>query len=307
MAHLSVGGLVAKQVHISPFIEGVLRAAMTSQVTYRDAPFQLRGHAFTMMILKVSDPYNPNFFPVLSGKVAQAPNFFRNAPLVLDLEDCAEVANFDCEGFVRLLRNLGLIAIGVQGGSKEQQAAALACGLALLPPTMAGRGESFDPLAGTGRRPAQGLANLDAGAPPSSAQRQDAPNEVQPQAVAPAAMPPLASRPGSLIIAEPVRSGRQVYAAGGDLIVIGPVSPGAELLADGSIHVYGALRGRALAGVGGDPSARIFCHSLDAELVSIAGLYRVSEDFDRQIRRRPVQIYLKGDYLHIDPLSESPS
>ena len=86
-----------------------------------------------------------------------------------------------------------------------------------------------------------------------------------------------------MIITEPVRSGRQIYAARGDLIVMGPVSAGAELLADGNIHVYSSLRGRALAGISGDTNARIFCHSLEAELVSIAGLYRVSEDLDKTV------------------------
>jgi septum site-determining protein MinC len=106
-----------------------------------------------------------------------------------------------------------------------------------------------------------------------------------------------------MIITEPVRSGRQIYAARGDLIVMGPVSAGAELLADGNIHVYSSLRGRALAGISGDTSARIFCHSLEAELVSIAGLYRVSEDLEKSVFKKPVHIYLDDGYLRMDPLS----
>jgi septum site-determining protein MinC len=95
-----------------------------------------------------------------------------------------------------------------------------------------------------------------------------------------------------------------VYARGGDLVAVAPISAGAELIADGHIHVYGALRGRALAGVGGDESARIFCQKLDAELVSIAGAYRVREDIDESLIGQPVQIYLQGEDLIIDPLSE---
>ena len=265
---------------------------MSTQVAYLDAPFQLRGSTFTMMVLKVSDPRNPNFFPVLSGKIAQAPNFFRHAPVVLDLDDLPAGVPFDFESFTKLLRNLGLIAVGLQGGTKEQQDAALANGLALLQAPR-GKVESFDPLAGSGRSPAQGLANVQGGAPSAQPAPQPAP--------APA-MAESAGRP-SMIVTEPIRSGRQVYAAGCDLIVVGPVSPGAELLADGSIHVYGTLRGRALAGVSGDQNARIFCQNLEAELVSIAGLYRVSEDMDKDIRRRQVQIYLKNGFLHIDPVS----
>jgi septum site-determining protein MinC len=102
------------------------------------------------------------------------------------------------------------------------------------------------------------------------------------------------------IITSPVRGGQQIYAQGGDLVVISSVSPGAELLADGNIHVYGPMRGRALAGIKGDTKARIFCQQLTAELVSIAGQYKVSED----LRRDPlwgasVQVNLSGDVLNI--------
>ncbi|MNP48468.1 Septum site-determining protein MinC [compost metagenome] len=105
------------------------------------------------------------------------------------------------------------------------------------------------------------------------------------------------------LITTPVRGGVQIYAAGGDLIVLAPVSPGAELLADGNIHVYGPMRGRALAGVKGDTSARIFCQQLAAELVSIAGNYKVAED----LRRSPqwgqaVHVSLSGDVLNITRL-----
>jgi len=85
--------------------------------------------------------------------------------------------------------------------------------------------------------------------------------------------------------------------------VMGPVSAGAELLADGNIHVYSSLRGRALAGISGDTNARIFCHSLEAELVSIAGLYRVSEDLEKAVFKKSVHIYLDDGYLRMDPLS----
>lgn len=108
--------------------------------------------------------------------------------------------------------------------------------------------------------------------------------------------------PPSLLIRQPVRSGQQIYARGGDLVVLAPVSAGAEVLADGHIHVYGPLRGRALAGVQGNAEARIFCQSLEAELVSIAGAYRISEHMQDIGRGRPVQICLDGEALCIQPL-----
>ncbi|HEX7045329.1 MAG TPA: septum site-determining protein MinC [Burkholderiales bacterium] len=109
-------------------------------------------------------------------------------------------------------------------------------------------------------------------------------------------------RAANLLVKEPVRSGQQIYAKGGDLIVLATVSPGAEILADGNIHVYGTLRGRALAGVAGDTGARIFCRSLDAELVSIAGHYRVSEQIQDAERAQPVQIYLRDERLIIEKM-----
>ncbi|HMV40395.1 MAG TPA: septum site-determining protein MinC, partial [Plasticicumulans sp.] len=100
----------------------------------------------------------------------------------------------------------------------------------------------------------------------------------------------------------PVRSGQQVYAADGDLTLLGPVSAGAEVLADGSIHVYGPLRGRALAGVRGKLEARIFCLGLEAELVSVAGRYRILEK-NGEGWGKAVQIYLSGEHLIIEPLT----
>ncbi len=106
-----------------------------------------------------------------------------------------------------------------------------------------------------------------------------------------------------MLIKEPVRSGKRIYARNGDLIVLAPVSPGAELLADGHIHIYNTLRGRALAGLNGDTSARIFCQCLQAELVSIAGLYRLAEDIEKSVLTKSVQIFLEADRLRIDVMS----
>jgi septum site-determining protein MinC len=101
---------------------------------------------------------------------------------------------------------------------------------------------------------------------------------------------------------KPVRSGQQVYARGRDLVLTALVGNGAEVIADGSIHVYGALRGRALAGAQGDEGARIFCREFHAELVSIAGQYRVFEDIPKELRGQPVQAWLEGDKLLLKKL-----
>ena len=113
---------------------------------------------------------------------------------------------------------------------------------------------------------------------------------------------PAAQQVETMVIDQPVRSGQQVYSRG-DLIVLAPVSTVAEIMADGNIHVYSNLRGRALAGVRGDTSARIFCQQLNAELVSIAGHYRVAEDLPESYRNRPVHLYMQGEAMHFTALN----
>ena len=122
-----------------------------------------------------------------------------------------------------------------------------------------------------------------------------APNAASVPRSGPAATP----APKTRLVTDPVRSGTQIYARGGDLVVTAAVSPGAELVADGNIHVYGVLRGRALAGASGDAAARIFCTRLEAELVSIAGRYLVSEQLPADSQSAPVQIALVDDQLTI--------
>lgn len=107
-------------------------------------------------------------------------------------------------------------------------------------------------------------------------------------------------RGAARLITRPVRSGQQIYARNGDLVVTSAVSEGAEVLADGHIHIYGPLRGRALAGATGDANARIFCHRFEADLVAVAGCYKVADDIDEGVRGKPVQVRLDDDNLIIE-------
>ena len=175
---------------------------------------------------------------------------------------------------MRVCRQHGLRTLAIRASRIEDIAAAIAIDLPVLPPS------------GARERPVEPEPEVKKPEPPP----------------APVPPPEPAIKP-TKIITTPVRGGQQIYAQGGDLVVVSSVSPGAELLADGNIHVYGAMRGRALAGVKGDTRARIFCQQLSAELVSIAGQYKVSED----LRRDPlwgagVQISLSGDVLNITRL-----
>ncbi len=116
----------------------------------------------------------------------------------------------------------------------------------------------------------------------------------------PPAEPP---RPATMLHDRPVRSGQSVIFPEGDLTVLGSVASGSEVVAGGSIHIYGALRGRAIAGTTGNSSARIFCNKLEAELIAIDGLYRTADEMDPQFRGRAVQAWLDGETMSMSPLS----
>lgn len=114
--------------------------------------------------------------------------------------------------------------------------------------------------------------------------------------------PPKPMSVATRVITTPIRSGQTVYARDGDLLVLSHVSPGAEIIADGHIHVYGSLRGRALAGAKGNMDARLFCRSLDAELVAVAGTYMVSDEVDKKLKGKPVQVFMRDGKLIVEAL-----
>jgi septum site-determining protein MinC len=223
------------------------------------AAFEIRRRSFDALVLRLLAD-DQAFFAALEDRLRQAPNFFRDTAVVLDLAEVAAAnIGIDLIRVARQLRSRSLTPIGVQNGNAALIAAAKGAGLAILD---------------------DGREAGDAPAPQAEPDPEPA---------------------GSMLITEPVRSGQQVFCDHGDIVVTASVGSGAELIAAGNIHVYGALRGRALAGVNGDARARVFCHSLEAELVAIAGLYRVSDDIDRAVWRRPVQAFLEKDALRIEP------
>jgi septum site-determining protein MinC len=109
--------------------------------------------------------------------------------------------------------------------------------------------------------------------------------------------------PTSLLLDNPVRSGQSVVFPDGDITILGSVGSGAEIVAGGSIHVYGTLRGRAMAGVNGNSAARIYCQRIEAELLAIDGYYQTAEELDAALRNRPAQAWLEGDIMRITPLN----
>ncbi len=242
---------------------------------------RVQGGIFTVMVVRVGDPYDPALERELMEQVALSPGFYADAPVVLDLKEtlgCTSASDFTA--LRQLLLRHRLLPVGVQNASALQLRAAKAVDLA-----------AFNSAQSNGARRA-------ASEPPRRAQRRSPPPPSRRSAPA-ASRPAAAGRPR--LVTQPVRSGSQIYVRGGDLIVVAPVSAGAELIADGHIHVYGALRGRAIAGAAGDQSARIFAHRFEAELVSIAGRYLVSEAIAPEHIGGAAQVALIDDRLEILP------
>ncbi len=219
------------------------------------------------------------------------PDFFEQDPLVVDLTSLnaaarragSEPQDIDFAALVSLLRQYQVVPIAVRGGSPAQMAAALAVGLLPAPD-----------------------ARVVANSPPTPAPEPQAAQAHAAPAPAPVAdvAPPLSA----LVITKPLRSGQQIYARGRDLVVMAMVNAGAEVIADGHIHVYAPLRGKAMAGARGNSDARIFALSLEAELISIAGVYRTSENpLPANVRGKPAQVSLlagpDGDKLVMEPLA----
>lgn len=209
--------------------------------------FQLKGSMLALTILELSANELDRLDMQLAEKVEQAPQFFQDAPIILALDKCtASTQPLDLVRLLSLCRKHGLHTLALRTEHPEHLAAAQRLDLPVIPPN------------GARERPLAIAASNEVVAEPSFTPAR--------------------------IITQPVRSGQQIYAKNTDLIVMTAVSAGAELLADGNIHVYGPLRGRALAGINGNFQARIFCQYMAAEMLSIAGQYKVAE----VLRRDPL-------------------
>lgn len=217
----------------------------------------------------------------LAQKLATAPHLFSRAPVVLDLGHLQQLPDeATVRTLLRVIRDAGMQPVGLAYGTSENEALARILDLPLF--------AKF--------RAAYERAGREPDATPPSAEPAPAP--------APAREDPPSCASAGQHHTQPVRSGQQVYARGRDLVLTAPVGNGAEVIADGSIHVYASLRGKAIAGAKGDMTARIFCQDFQAELVSIAGRYRVFEDISADLHGKPVQAWLDGDKLLLARLGQ---
>lgn len=237
-------------------------------VLSQPSALEFKSSTFSVPVLVLSSNDMADIAQHLQDKIQKAPEFFKNSPIVFDLQELnRRNLEIEVDQLVDLLKQNGLLPIGVRGGNNAQNQTALELAIPLH------------------------SAQTSAPAKPQS----------PPKTVSPPAPEPAALSTAALLITQPVRSGQRVYAHG-DLVILAQVSAGAEIMAEGNIHVYAPLRGRALAGVQGDLDSRIFCFDLQAELVSVAGHYKISEDLDDSVRGKPVQIYLQEQSLIIKDL-----
>lgn len=223
-------------------------------------------------------------------RVERAPKLFGRAPVIIDFGGLARMPDLaTAQALLEGLRGAGVLPVGLSYGTRETEQLAEQLKLPLLAKFRA----QYEPVAAA---PAGG-----ASAP--AARRESVAAEAAPAKTtkAPAPTTSAASSPG-LIQKTPVRSGQQLYAENRDLTVLNTVGAGAEVISDGSIHIYGTLRGRALAGAQGNTDARIFCQEFHAELVAIAGHYKVLEDVPRELRGKPVQVWLEKGQLKLAAL-----
>ncbi|AQU83626.1 MULTISPECIES: septum site-determining protein MinC [unclassified Halomonas] len=239
-----------------------------------DMAFTFKGGMLPMTVMELSSADPELIRRQLAGKLSQSPAFFQHTPVVLSVEKLDE-PHLALERICAVCRDHKLLPVAVRGGSEPVRQSAWALGLGWFAPVEEGRARILESVS----------------------------RMIEPEVVADE---PEAQEDASVttrLFRGTVRSGQQVNAAEGDLVVIGAVNAGAEVLAAGSIHVYGALRGRALAGIHGNTHAGIYCRELEAELLSVAGNYKRLEDIDSQLLGRAVEIHFIKEQLEIKPLN----
>ena len=224
--------------------------------------FEIRGKVAPCTLFRPLTPHLDELTVDVENRLSQTPDFFRNMAVIVDLSGLGEMRE----------------SINLQGLVRTLREKGL------VPVGIQGGNEYQERLA----------PNLYLGVFPTGKQTTSPVPSEQP------ASPSQENH--ALLVEKPVRSGQQIYAKGRDLIILAPVGPGAEVIADGNVHIYGPLRGRALAGVMGNECARIFCKELRADLISVAGYYQVSEDLPEDMIGRQVQIRLNGRHLLVEAI-----
>ncbi len=243
---------------------------------------RIKGRSFLAVVLSPDLPLD-DWLVRLDDLAARSAGFFLNRPVVLDVEGLG-INRAELTDFLDKLADRNVRIMGIEGAKPSMISPG-------MPPVL------------KGGRPAGDVEvpETDVSEQKFASDRQE---DVAPS-IAPA--PPVTtenrSAHASLVINEPVRSGQSIIFTEGDVTVVGSVASGAEVIAGGSVHIYGALRGRAMAGSVGNASARIFCRKLEAELIAIDGIYKMAEDLPPELLGKPVQLWLEGDAVMAEKLN----
>lgn len=254
-----------------------MQAVQTSAPVAPSPAFRLRGSNISLVVLELHETDRDAILEPLQRLLSKAPAFLWQAPIILGLApDLVLERHFDLAGLVADLNTLNLYPIGILGGPETWQAEAAALGLPVMP------------------KGTQRSLTVETKQPPANAPEPE-PVPASNENAAAATQPPLEeTRKPTMLITKPVRAGTEIYADGGaDLIVTATVNAGAEIIADGNIHVYGTLRGRAIAGARGNEEARIFAMSLDPELLAIGGFYTMHDEIEPGLVKQAVQVSLE--------------
>lgn len=235
-------------------------------------PIRLKGRSFLALALTPELPFE-DWLVQLDELAARSAGFFLRRPIVLDVQGL-EIDRAQLRDLVSQLSMRNVRIMGIEGARSSLLGPD-------LPPAMS-----------------DGRAASDVELPTT----EEAEKAVPVESIV-ASGPPSAKAMPSIVVNQPVRSGQSLLYPEGDVTIVGSVASGAELVAGGSIHVYGALRGRAMAGTMGNSSARIFCRKLEAELIAIDGFYQTAEDMDPGLRGKAVQIWLEGETIKAEALS----
>ena len=242
---------------------------MSSRPPAHSLSFEIKSASLPLVSFIVKSADITQVAQDLQTRLGDTPDFFDNDPVLVDLQHLDDQAvPLDLPALVQLLRSFRMNPVALRPNNTAHEAAAILAGLFLT---------------------------TEARTLPQNPATQEVVREVE---VIREVVREVASGGSAMVVDKPLRSGQHLYAKGRDLVMLAMVNPGAEIMADGHIHVYAPLRGKAIAGAKGDTSARIFTNSLEAELLSIAGVYRTSDaPFPKEVAGKAAQVWLVGDKL----------
>ena len=242
---------------------------MSSRTPAHSLSFEIKSASLPLVSFVMKSADITQVAQDLQTRLGDTPDFFDNDPVLVDLQHLEDQAGpLDLPALLQLLRSFRMNPVALRPNNAAHEAAATLAGLFLT---------------------------SEARTLPATPTTHEVVREVE---VIREVVREVAASSTAMVIDKPLRSGQHVYAKGRDLVVLAMVNPGAEIMADGHIHVYAPLRGKAIAGAKGDTSARIFTHSLEAELLSIAGVYRTSDaPLPKEVAGKAAQVWLVGDKL----------